>query len=255
MRKARILLYDIETSPNVAYIWGKYEQNALGDFIQERKMISVAWKWLGEKKVHVAALPMFPGYSKNPESNTALVRLFHSIISQADIVVGHNAKSFDEKMVNADFIHCGLKPPPPHKVIDTLLAARSRFRFNSNKLDDLGERLNLGRKMEHGGFKLWLGCLKGDRASWKTMMRYNKQDVVLLEKVYLKLRPWMTNHPNLSHYSRVESCPSCESENTERRGWSYTKKKKKQRIICRDCGSWFLGDIKGTKPPSKKRSQ
>ncbi len=35
-----------------------------------------------------------------------------------------------------------------------------------------------------------------DPAAWKVMEKYNKQDVLLLEKVYDRLLPWIKSHPN-----------------------------------------------------------
>jgi len=244
---ARILLYDIETSPNVSYTWGKYEQNVIA-FVKERQIISFAWKWYGEKTVHVLALPSFPGYKKNPDDNKKLVVELHALISKADLVVAHNGSRFDDKMANTEFIKHRLKPPPPYKCVDTLRAARSKFRFNSNRLDDLGEFLGLGRKAKHEGFGMWLGCLGGDMKAWRKMMKYNKQDVVLLERVYLTLRPW-TTHPDLSNYSRVKSCPVCESKNIREKGWSYSATGKRRGMVCmeEDCGKRFSGAF--TKEP------
>lgn len=241
----KVLLFDIESSPNVAYIWNKYEQDALGDFIKERQIISFAWKWLGEKEVHCLALPMFPGYKKKPEDNKALILKLHEIISRADVVVGHNVNEFDDKMANAEFLRHKLKPPPPHRTVDTLLVARGRFRFNSNKLGDLGQRLGLGKKLETGGFKLWAGCLRGDSASWKRMVAYNKKDVILLEKVYLKIRPWMTRHPDMNMADRRAGCPSCRAPWIKliRRGWSLSNDGKKPRFNCSVCGKWSKGSL------------
>jgi len=239
----KVLLFDVETSPNIAYIWGKYEQDAVGEFIKERQIISFAWKWLGEKEVHVLALPMLGTYKKNPDDNRALVRKLYELISRADILIGHNVDDFDEKMANTDFVSQGLPPPPPHKTIDTLKIAKSRFRFNSNKLDDLGAKLGLGRKVQTGGFSLWAGCLRGYPKSWDLMMRYNKQDVALLEKVYLRLRPWMKNHPDLNAPDGNSGCPACRSKNLRRRGWSLTKHGKSMRFVCRDCGKWSSGNV------------
>lgn len=237
----RVLLYDIESSPNLSWIWGKYEQNALGDFVKERQVISIAWKWLGEKETHVLALPSFRGYKKDPENNRELILRIHELFSRADVVVGHNVDQFDDKMVNAEFVVHNLKPPPPHKSVDTLKVARRYFRFNSNKLNDLGKRLKLGEKHETGGFSLWVGCMRGDPKSWATMMLYNQKDVVLLEKIYLRLRPWMTNHPDVNALDNHIGCPLCKGVNMSRRGWSISGGGRRRRYQCRDCGKWAKG--------------
>lgn len=239
----KVLLFDIETSPNLAFIWGKYEQDALGDFVKERQIISVAWKWLGEKQVHVLALPMLDSYKTKPEDNSQIIAKLHALMSEADILVGHNVDDFDDKMANSEFILYGLKPPPPHRTVDTLKFARHKFRFNSNKLGDLGKKLGLGVKVHTGGFSLWAGCMAGDKKSWDLMMRYNKQDVALLEKVYLKMRPWMKNHPNLAAIERPAGCPACNSNQLERRGWIIGRTGQSPRFQCKDCGRWSKGSL------------
>ena len=239
--KTRVLLYDVETSPNLAYIWGKYEQDALGDFVKERQIISIAWKWLGVSKIECLALPMLKSYKLDPGNNLELIEKFHAVMSQADIAIAHNIDEFDDKMVNTDMIKHGLRPLPPHLTVDTLRVARSKFRFNSNKLNDLGAFLKCGKKVKHWGFELWSRCMAGDPVAWKLMMRYNKGDVSLLEKVYLKLRPWMTKHPDMNALDGRDACPVCKSRNMKKQGFKIVAGGKKQNFQCRDCGRWSIG--------------
>lgn len=239
----KILLFDLENSPNLAFTWGKYEQDTLGDMVQRRKVISISWKWFHKKTFHVASVPDFYGYKFHwlDIPNKKLIEKIHSLFCAADILVAQNGDNFDIKMANAEFIQHGLTPTPPHKTVDTLKIARSKFKLNSNKLDDVGESLGLGRKLKHPGFDMWVGCMKGDRASWKIMKEYNKQDVVLLEKVYVKLRPWMTNHPNMNVLDGKGECTVCRSTRMMKRGWHLTNMGRRQQWKCLDCGKWSLG--------------
>ena len=93
--------------------------------------------------------------------------------------------------------------------------------------------------METGGFSLWREVLAGNMKSWKKMCAYNKQDVVLLEKVYLKLRPYMTNHPNINIDLETTTplCPACGSKKLTRRGYAHTNSSKYARLQC-ECGKW-----------------
>ena len=117
--------------------------------------------------------------------------------------------------------------------------ARRYFKFDSNRLDDLGEILDLGRKLHTGGFKTWKGCMSGDTKAWKNMVKYNKQDVVLLEKFYLALRTWMTNHPKINILDeKIDACPSCGSYDIHKRGFTFTATNKYQRTQCKSCGKW-----------------
>lgn len=235
----KILLYDIETMSNLAYVWGKYEQNVIS-YEKEWYMLSFAYKWLGEKQTHVLSLPDFKGYTKNKTNDKALVAELWKLFDEADIVIAHNGNSFDQKKANAKFVEHGMKPPSPYKQIDTKLVARRYFNFNSNKLDDLARLFGFGRKLDTGGFDTWLGCASGDMKAWRKMCFYNKHDVVLLEKIYLKMRGWMTNHPHVGVLSDdKEVCPNCNAKALQKRGFGIRGNLTKvQRFQCTACGGW-----------------
>jgi hypothetical protein len=170
-----------------------------------------------------------------------LVLELHRLISQSSVAIGHNVDRFDDRRANTDFIKHNLPPPPPHKTIDTLKVAKKYFDFNSNKLDSLGEFLGVGRKVKHSGFEMWERCLEGDQDAWDSMKRYNAQDVALLERVYLKLRPWMQGHPDLNAPDGHIGCPACRGTSLQRRGWSIASHGRSPRFQCRDCGKWSKG--------------
>lgn len=239
---AKILVYDLETSPNIAYCWGKYDQT-IPAFIKESHLMCVSYKWLGEKTTHVKALCDYKGYKggiMEGGDDKALVEDLWHLFDQADIVVAHNGVKFDQKVARTKFIMAGLAPPEPYKHIDTLQHARRLFKFNSNKLDDLGQVLGLGRKVSHEGMGLWIKCMEGDKSAWKRMKAYAKQDVVLLEKVYYELRPWITTGPNVAMYEQdpMHRCPRCSSTNLQKRGFARTNSATYQQYWCKDCGAW-----------------
>lgn len=224
------MIYDIETSPNLAYVWGKYQQDVI-KFDKETELLCLAWKWLGEKETHVAGRDKF--------TEDILSLQLRNLFDEADIVIAHNGDRFDQRVGQAKMLEFGLDPPSPYKSIDTYRVAKRYFRLNSNKLDDLGEKLNLGRKVQTGGFALWLGCMNNDPKAWAKMKRYNIQDVDLLEKVYLKLRPWIQNHPGLNVIdNRLEACPKCGHDKLESRGTYVTKTNTYRRYACKKCGGW-----------------
>jgi hypothetical protein len=237
---SKILLFDLETTPNLGYIWGKYEQDVL-EFTRDWYILTFAYKWLGEKTTHAYALTDFKTYKKEPENDRELVQKLWTLFDEADIIIAHNGDEFDIKKAQAKFVQHQLPPPTPFKTIDTKKIAKRYFKFDSNKLDDLGGYLNLGHKIQTGGFELWKGCMKGEKKAWKKMVRYNKQDVVLLEKVYLTLRPWTDNHPNLNLLNETQGCPVCGGTHLQRRGYRLTRSSKFIRYQCQDCGAWSSG--------------
>lgn len=188
--------------------------------------------------VKVRALCDLKGYKKGSTNDYGLVQELWALLDEADFVIAHNADRFDILESNTRFVIHGLTPPSPYSTIDTLKIARGRFHFKSNKLDDLGRDLGVGRKIPHTGAHLWFGCMSGDKKSWALMKRYNKQDVFLLEKVYEKLRPW-GNHPNINvPTGRTGACPACGSFSIVRRGHVYTRSTEAQRYVCINCGKW-----------------
>lgn len=240
--RTRLCFLDIETFPILGYAWGpKWETNLLKEKTPIR-LASFAYKWAGEKTVHCVALPDLAQYEVDRESDRELVQELWEIFDKAQIIVAHNGKAFDIKQSNAFFARHHMKPPSWYVVIDTKTEAKKYFRFSSNSLDDLGEYLNVGRKERTGGIDLWWDCMDGKPEAWKKMKRYNKQDVVLLEKVYEQLRPWMKTHPNLNVYEdRVMSCKYCLSMNLIRRGNSPRKNGHVPQWFCKDCTGWNYG--------------
>ena len=133
----KVLLYDLETSPRLTYNWGEYEQNALG-VKEESYILCYSYKWLDEKKTHVVSLDDFPLYKKDKSNDRELVKKLHELQDSADVIIGHNSGSFDDKWSNKQFINHGLPPVSPYVSIDTLKMARRFFRFDSNALGKLG---------------------------------------------------------------------------------------------------------------------
>jgi DNA polymerase elongation subunit (family B) len=241
INKAKILYFDIETSPNLSYTWGKYEQDVIA-FEQEWYMLSFAFKW-GDGKTQAYSLPDFKTYKKDRTNDVELVTKLWELFNEADIVVAHNGDRFDIRKSNSRFLFHKLPPPQTYKTVDTLKVARKHFQLNSNRLNDISELLHIGNKVETGGFSLWLGCMSGDDSSWKKMVKYNKQDVDLLYDVYHRLKSWMTNHPNMNLYQEtLYCCPICGSKHVQSRGFSMTRVGKYQRYQCQGCGGWSQGE-------------
>jgi predicted RNA-binding Zn-ribbon protein involved in translation (DUF1610 family) len=241
-QKSRIIFLDVENSPSVGYVWGKYDQTVI-DFKADWFMLSFAYKVLGEKFTRVHALIDYPGFNKSKDNDKKLMQELWKVLDGADIVIGHNLDKFDIRKANARFLIHGMPPPSPYRTVDTLKISRKAFKLNSNALDDLARYLGIGRKLKHIGFPLWLGCMNGDPKSWVIMKRYNVKDVELLERVYFAMRPWATNHANVNR-GELLACPKCGSKNVQRRGFEYTLLRQKQRYQCSNCRGWYSGSAK-----------
>lgn len=222
--------------------WGLFDQNFTPDaIIQDWYIICACWKWHGENEVYSVSLlddPLFePG--ANHRNDLHIVRKLHEILNEADFIVAQNGDAFDIKKLQARMIYHNLPPLPKIPSVDTLKEARKSFKFSSNKLDYIGQHLDLGAKMdtEKG---LWMRALKGSRTAIQSMVDYCKQDVLLLEKVYDRMRPYMKAHPNVNLYQRTDyCCPKCGSPDIMRSGFRYTGTAKIQRWVCNKCKAWF----------------
>ena len=242
----KIVLFDIENSPNTIYSWGVWEQNAI-DIEEPWKLLSFAYKELDKKQVNCKYR-----YQFKDETDYTLTKHLWELLNDADIVIAHNGVAFDIKKSNAKFLEHGFPPPSPYKVIDTLKVARKHFKLNSNRLDDLGKLLKVGRKEKHPGWPMWKGCMQNLRWAWRLMVKYNKKDVILLEAVYNKLRPWIDNHPNIAFAEdRLENCPKCDSGHLQSRGTIQTKTSTYNRYQCQSCFGWCRSrqEIKKNKKP------
>ena len=251
----KILLLDLETSYKIGAVWGMYNQNiASSQLLQDYYVLSWAAKWLGDKKIHSDALFKHnKAYKKNPDCDREIMKTIWALVNEADIVIAHNGARFDVPILNARFITHGMQPPAPYKVVDTLQIARRQFNFTSNRLDDLGKQLNCGRKIDTGGFELWRKVVQDrDLTAFKKMLAYNEQDVLLLEKVYNKLKCWDNKHPGTVMVSDPDRphCNVCGSPKVVRNGNYATNTQVYDKFKCKDCGH----NMRSRKGHSKNKS-
>lgn len=246
--KPKTLILDIETSPIEGYAWGIWEQNIGLDMIKtDWSILAFCANWLGKRET-IYADTGGRGASKVRDDLPLLSKL-HALLDEADIVVAQNGKKFDIRKINARLIEKGYKPYSPIRVVDTLTVARKHFGFTSNKLAWVSKLLTGTPKSDHKefpGFTLWLECLKDNPKAWNVMRKYNRIDVLATKEYYLKLLPWIDNHPNIGAYIDGEehTCPKCGSGDTQKRGWSVTQHGRFHRYQCNSCGGWGRGKVR-----------
>ena len=230
----KILTFDIETSPHLGWFFGLFKQNiGINQIKEPTRVISFSAKWYGSKNV------MFFSEYHCAGGQEEMVRKAHSLMSQADILVGFNNKAFDTPHLNREFNKLGLAPPAPSQEVDLYLVAKRRFNFASNKLAYITQYLGLSGKLPNQGFDLWLKCLQGDPRAWGEMRRYNKRDVVTTEELYTKWLAWIPSHPHVGLYSeRPGDCGVCGSDDVTWQGYATTKLGKFKRFQCKACGTW-----------------
>ena len=242
-KRSKILILDIETAPLQAYVWSRWKQNVyLEQTISEWFMISWSAKWLNDDKIYSDVLT-----SKEIllEDDKRIVSKLWQLLDECDIVIAHNGKRFDIPKINARFIIHDMYPPSFYKQIDTKEIASRQFGFSSNKLDALAGYFNIEHK-DDTDFELWKRCMAGHTPSLKYMEKYNRKDIVILEKIYLRLRPWIPSHPNMSLYNPAGElqCTACGSTHLKENNHYYTNRNKFKVYRCEDCDS-LSRDTKG----------
>jgi hypothetical protein len=238
--KPRVLVLDIETAPATAYVWRLFDENiSLDQLIAPSRIICWGAKWIGSSEFI---------YADERKGHGWMLGKIHTMLSDADAVVTYNGDRFDLPKLYGEFIAAGLPPLPPCTSIDVIKTVR-KMGVQSNKLAFIGPHLKIGKKMQAGGFLLWRAILEGSKQAWDKMKRYNRQDVLLLERLYKVLRPHMRNHPYMGKGSSrpvsakilTRECPVCESLDHQRRGTRRTKSYLIERIQCLGCGGWYDG--------------
>ncbi len=193
----KILMLDIETTPMQVYTWGLWDQNiGINQIIKPTEMMCFGAKWQGKKKVTFKSV--------HHDGKEAMLKELHSMMEEADVLIGWNSASFDHKHIKREFLENGMTPPSVVKDLDLMSIVKANFRFPSNKLDYVAQALGVGSKVKHSGFDLWIGCMAGKESSWREMKKYQIQDVVLLEELYQVLLPWLPGASSVSVKERRE---------------------------------------------------
>lgn len=232
MHSLKTLHLDIETAPNLAYVWGLFKENIpLARIVNSGYVLCWAASWEGQKEIMFDSV-----YQSSPKK---MLKGIHKLLSEADVVVHYNGKEFDIPTLNKEFVKSGLFPPAPYKQVDLIQVVRRQFRFPSNKLDYVLQALKLKQKVRHAGFEMWVQCMANDPKAWAMMEKYNKGDVRALKQLYTRLLPWIDRHPNLSVVSGDgKTCPRCGKHHLQRRGPYRVGASLYQRFQCQDCGGW-----------------
>lgn len=228
------LFIDVETSPNIVFSWRTGWKISIDEqnIIKERGIICACWKWENEKKVQSIT------WDKN-QNDKRIIEKIIPVLNDADEIVGHNADAFDLAWIKTRALFHNIKTNPTYKCVDTLLYARKRLYLNSNKLNYIAQYLGVGVKIKTE-FDLWKKIvLEKCNKSLTKMVRYCKNDVVLVEKVYHRLEDHMavqTHAGVLAGYDRW-SCPKCGSQETRLNNTRISAMGvKKRQMQCRKCG-------------------
>jgi hypothetical protein len=218
-RKVKIFCGDVETSASIVYTFSRFKAFVKPDqVIQEPYMLTWAGKFVGNPNIISYKLPDFDEQFKEDHTNDRLlIEAMWKVLDECDIFVAHNAR-FDVGWFNQRCLYWGMNPPSPYKVVDTLRELKQICALPSNSLAASANYFELpNRKLDNAGWSLWQRCMMGESEAFDEMETYNIGDITTLEDLYLKLRPFMKNHPNVALYqdSQEECCVACGSNKLE----------------------------------------
>jgi hypothetical protein len=244
----KILIFDIETAPMLAYVWDLWDQNVgLNQIKQDWHILSWSAKWLQseDRKIvygpHTKTMYMDQSREKNLTDDSNILKGIWNLLDEADIVITQNGVKFDSKKLNARFVMNGMQPPSSYRHIDTFQIAKRYFCFTSNKLEYMSDKLCVKYKKQtkrkYSGFELWKECLAGNKDAWREMQKYNKYDVLSLEELYHKLIPWDSTINFDVYREDLEVICKCGCKEFRKRGYFFTPTGKFQRYKCLKCGS------------------
>lgn len=231
MERKRLFL-DIETAPNLGLFWraGRDLTIDYGNVVKERAIICACWRWGGE----------YPTFSKtwdSKQNDLRVVKALAQAVNAADEVVTHNGNRFDLRWLRGRALYHEIPLTPTLVSIDTCALARKYFDLNSYRLDYVGQYLGVGRKIETGGFDLWKQVvMRNDRKALDKMVRYNAQDVTLLEDVYDRMQRYFPCRTLFQ--SAVRECPECTGKMIVCKRRVSAAGRKTVQMRCTECGKF-----------------
>jgi len=175
---------------------------------KEKQIICISYKWQYEDEIHTLDWRM---------GEKEMIKQFVKVLGDSQEVIGHNINSFDIKELRTRAIYHGVLMFPNYRTLDTLTKSRRYFRFASNKLDYIGNFLNVGRKLDHEGFGLWEKVVGGDEKALNDMIKYCENDVILLEDTFFVLSPFIDHNNNFAVLTGGKKwhCPECTSKDVK----------------------------------------
>jgi DNA polymerase elongation subunit (family B) len=226
----KILIIDIETSPNLVHTWGVWNQNIGPDqMVKESEMLCWGAKWY-----------MKPGHMyEDIHNKQRMIKHLWTLLNEADIVVHYNGKKFDIPIINTALLLARLYPPSPYKQVDLIDTIKHKFKFQYARLGYVCPALKLGEKHKNTGFKLWQDCMAGKKCAWIGMKKYNLQDVDITEALYNEIKPWIDKHPRI--YDNERTCPYCNSSKVYRKQAKIAIKHSYVQMHCQSCGKHYPG--------------
>lgn len=171
---ARIGYLDIETSnldANFGMIYSWCIKEAKGDIISD-VLTKEDWKH-------------FPYDQRTVKS---LIKA----MEQFDVIYTYNGCRFDIPFIRTRALMIGVDFPVYKQIThqDLYFAVRSRLKLNYNSLENACRALGIKGKTRIDN-EFWIRATSGDTKALKYILDHNKGDVIILEAIHEKLKPYI----------------------------------------------------------------
>lgn len=201
-------------------------------------VVLFGYKWAHEKEARIIKIARGDLRHFNDKK---LLQRASAVFEQADIVVAHFGSVFDRRFIQGRLLINGLPPIPATKMRDTCMIARSVANYSSNRLKHLAKILGLKhQKLENNWPTAWLRVMQGNMTHLNEMAEYCKGDVLALESLYFRLRPFDNPHPRMFAPQDDEGRTLCPVDGSpvQYRGVAFIGQHRYRRYRCNQCGKW-----------------
>lgn len=205
-------------------------------------VLCVGFKEVGKGKPEVESILDYLG--KDNDIIKAERRLLIAVserLLEADVWLTHYGSRgrFDLNFVQSRLLYHRLPIlPPKYPQIDTWRVAKNDLKLHNNRLATIQEFLGVENEKNAIKGDQWIRALTGHKPSMAYVVEHCRRDVLVLEEVYLLLRPLVDTHPNRGLLSGGDGCSNCGGHKLQRRGYHITRTRKYRRLQCQDCGAW-----------------
>jgi len=214
--ETKILIYDIETTKLLADVWWTGKQYVSHASLRtETKIISISYKWLESEKVECLI------WDNNKKCDKQLIKKFLEVYNSADFVIGVNNDNFDNRLINVRALKYNFDVNTHVRSLDLQREAKRLFRLPSYSMAYISKYLGFEGKYNHAGASMWEDIQYGNKEksekALKEMVKYNNQDVLTTEQIYLYFRKYIKTvmHIGVLHNTQKYCCPTCGSSNVK----------------------------------------
>lgn len=240
MTKKR-LFYDIETSFCEGWFWRPEWNTRIypHQITKHAKIISIHWKWEGEDTIHNL------DWGLKKQCDKKLLEKFIQEMDKADEIIHYNGKKFDTPWIRQRAMFHGIPFKHTYNEVDCYSLVKKYLKQLPDKsLAGVCKYFGLPNKLDAGGKDTWVNVIfNKDREALDHLLYYGDGDIVSLEAVFEKLRPYVA--PNM-HYAVKNGqqkfhCPNCGGLSNWNKTYTTAQGTIQHYMRCRDrhCYTYF----------------